>query len=93
MYGTVKYTDDTSDSLSETGVEDKKKNGRIKHVPYSLDLAPYDFGFFPQLKSDLHGKRFSDLDELRTETDHMVWYLRKMGSSTQEMPITPRRVF
>ena len=25
--------------------------------------------FFLQLKSDLHGKRFSDLDELRTESD------------------------
>ena len=29
-----------------------------------LALAPYDFAFYP-----LHGKRFSDLDELRTESD------------------------
>ena len=29
--------------------------------------------YFPQLKSDLHhGKRFSDLDELRTESDRSL---------------------
>ena len=42
------------------------------------DLAPFYFAYFPQLKSDLQGKRsrFSDLDELRTESDlkiDMVW--------------------
>ena len=46
-------------------MEDKKRYGRIPHDPYSLNLTPFDFGFFPQLKSDLHRKRFSDLDELR----------------------------
>ena len=57
-------------------MEDKKKYDRIQHTPYSLDLAPFDFAFLPLLKSDLHGKRFSDLDELRTESDlkkDMVW--------------------
>ena len=57
-------------------MEDKKKYGRIQHAPYSLDLVPFDFAFFPHLKSELHGKRFSDLDELRTESDlklDMVW--------------------
>ena len=43
MYITVKYTDDTRDSR----MEDKKMNGRIQHAPYSLDLAPFDFAFFP----------------------------------------------
>ena len=56
-------------------MEDKKRYGRIQHAPYSLDLAPFDFAFFPQLKSDLHGKRFSDLDELRTESDlKRTWF-------------------
>ena len=55
MYSTVKYTDDTRESRKD------KLKIRIQHVPYSLVLAPFDFGFFPQLKSDLHGKRFSDL--------------------------------
>ena len=57
-------------------MEDKKRYGRIQHSPFSLDLGPFDFASFPQLKSDLHGKCFSDLDELRTESDlkkDMVW--------------------
>ena len=53
--------------------------------------------FFPHLKSDLRGKQFSDLYEQRTESDlkrEMVWlYLRKMGSTTQEMRKTPGIVF
>ena len=76
MYSTVKYTDYSRFAGGETGVEDKKRYGRIQHDPYSLDLAPFDFAIFPQLKSDLQGKRFSDLDELRTESDlkiDMVW--------------------
>ena len=44
-------------------MEDKKRYGRIKHAPYSLDLAQFDFALFPLLKSDQHGKRFSDLDD------------------------------
>ena len=57
-------------------MEDKKRYSRIQHAPYSLDLAPFYFAFFPQLKSDLHGKWCSDLDELHTESDlkkDMVW--------------------
>ena len=50
----------------EIGVEDKKTQKDTTY-PYSLDLVPLDIVFFPQLKSDLHGKQFSDLDELRTE--------------------------
>ena len=64
-YSTVKYTDDSRDSRKEK-LEWKI---RIQHDPYSLNLAPFNFAFFPQLKSDLHGKWFSDLYELRTESD------------------------
>ena len=46
-------------------MENKKIYVMIQHAPFSLDLAPFDFTPFPQ-KSDLHGKRYSDLDELRT---------------------------
>ena len=55
-------------------MEDKiaKRYDRIQHAPYSLDLAPFDFAFFPQLKSDLHGERLSNLEELRTETVRIV---------------------
>ena len=71
-YSAVKYTDESIDSRKEK-LEWKI---RIQHTPYSLDLAPFDLTFFPQLKSDLHGKRFSDLYELRTEPGlkrDMVW--------------------
>ena len=50
-------------------MEDKMRYARIQHAPYSMDLVPFDFAFFPQLKSDLHGKRFGNLDELRTKSD------------------------
>ena len=65
VYSTVKYTDDSRDS----GKEKLKWKIRIQHDQYSLDLAPFDFAFFPELKSDLHGKQFSDMYELRTESD------------------------
>ena len=72
MYSTVEYTDDSRDSRKEK-LEWKI---RIQHAPYSLDLSPFDFAFFPKLKSDLHGKWISDLYEQRTESDlkkDMVW--------------------
>ena len=37
---------------------------RAVHPPYSPDLAPLDFSYFPQLKSHLRGKRFQDRHEL-----------------------------
>ena len=77
MYRTVKYTDDTT-ALWNGKLEWKIRRDTVGYkMPYSLDLEPFDFAFLPQLKSDLHGKRFSDLDELRTESDlkiDMVWW-------------------
>ena len=78
MYSTVKYTDDTRDSRKKKLEWKIRRNTVGYNVPRmnSLDLVPFDFAFLPQLKSDLHGKRFSDLDELRTESDlkkDMVW--------------------
>lgn len=37
---------------------------RAAHPPYSPDLAPLDFSYFPQLKSHLRGNRFQDREEL-----------------------------
>ena len=53
-------------------MEDKKIYSRIQHASYSLDLVPFDFASFPHLKKDPHGKRFSDLDELCTESDGLL---------------------
>ena len=37
----------------------------IAHPPYSPDLAPLDFAYFPALKESLRGNRFADADELK----------------------------
>ena len=55
MYSTVKYADESRDSRKEK----QEWKIRIQHALYSLDFAPFDLTFFPQLKSDLHGKRLS----------------------------------
>jgi transposase len=36
------------------------------HPPYSPDLAPADFWLFPELKSVLKAKRFSDLEDIKS---------------------------
>ncbi len=38
---------------------------RVEHPPYSPDLAPLDFAYFPKLKSHLRGNHFQDRDETR----------------------------
>ena len=75
MYSTVKYTDDTRDSRKEKlewKIRSRRDTIGYNMPPYSLDLAPFDFAFFPQLKSDLHGERLSNLEELRTESVRLV---------------------
>jgi transposase len=37
----------------------------LSHSPYSPDLAPSDFHFFPQLKRDLKGTHFTSDDEVK----------------------------
>ena len=37
----------------------------LSHMPYSPDLAPSDFHFFPHLKRDLKGTHFTSDDELK----------------------------
>jgi len=37
----------------------------LSHAPYSPDLAPSDFHFFPHLKRDLKGTRFTSDDEVK----------------------------
>ncbi|XP_060555546.1 histone-lysine N-methyltransferase SETMAR-like [Ruditapes philippinarum] len=38
---------------------------RLRHPPYSPDLAPLDFCVFPRLKADLRGRRFDTEDEIK----------------------------
>jgi len=37
-------------------------------LPYSLDLAPYDFFLFPRMKRDLKGKHFQNVEQVREKT-------------------------
>ena len=37
----------------------------VPHPPYSPDLAPCDFHFFPKLKRDLKGIHFTTDDKLK----------------------------
>ena len=52
----------------------------LSHPPYSPDLAPFDFAFFPTIKNKLKGRRFHSLMDLRQATAAVVseydteWY-------------------
>ena len=37
----------------------------VPHPPYTKDLTPCDFWMFPKLKSELKGRRFEDIEELK----------------------------
>jgi histone-lysine N-methyltransferase SETMAR len=39
----------------------------VLHPPYSLDLAPCDFAFFPELKMNLKGQHFETVSDIQRE--------------------------
>jgi hypothetical protein len=43
----------------------------FSHLPYSPDLVPSDFHFFPHLKRDLKGTHFTSDDEVKQVV--MLW--------------------
>ena len=53
-------------------MEIKKRYGRIQDAPYSLDLAPFDFAFFPQLHRICMESCFGDCTESDLIKD-MAW--------------------
>ena len=40
----------------------------LEHPTYSPDLAPSDFFLFPKIKDILKGRRFDDIDDIRSNT-------------------------
>ena len=40
----------------------------LPHPAYSPDLAPNDFSLFPTIKKGLKGRRFADIDDVKTAT-------------------------
>jgi len=47
----------------------------LSHLPYSPDLAPSDFHFFPHLKRDLKGTHFTSDDEVKQAV--MSWFKQR----------------
>lgn len=45
---------------------------QLPHPPYSPDLAPADFWFFPKLKQVMRGIRYPDQNVLEFETDRLI---------------------
>ncbi len=48
----------------------------VPHPPYSPDLAPSDFFFYPRLKKNLRGRRFRTLDDLEHAVDMEIGKIR-----------------
>ena len=46
----------------------KYKTVIMPQPPYSQDLTPADFFFFPKLKTPLKGKRFSTIEEIKEKS-------------------------
>ncbi len=44
----------------------------LPHPPYSPDLAPSDFWFFPRLKKGLRRRRFGNLNDLEQAVDDQI---------------------
>jgi hypothetical protein len=51
---------------SSVAVFSRKSISAMDHPPYSPDLAPADVWLFPELKSVLKGKRFSDVEDIKS---------------------------
>jgi hypothetical protein len=54
----------------------------VPHLPYSPDLAPFDFFLFPRLKSTLKGKRFQDVAEIQLNTTWQLQAIPKQAYQT-----------
>jgi histone-lysine N-methyltransferase SETMAR len=59
----------------------------LPHSPYSPDMSPPDFDFFPELKKQLHGKCFRSI-EVSHEVTRVIRCINKEGIPTgiQDLP-------
>ena len=48
----------------------------LPHPPYSPDMCPPDFNLFPELKMNMHGVRFSTLEDLSASVTRRVRQLK-----------------
>ena len=49
----------------------------LPHIPYSPDLAPFDFYLFPNLKTNLHGRNFGGNEDVIDAVDEYFGDLGK----------------
>jgi hypothetical protein len=49
----------------------RKGISSMDHLPYSPDLAPADFWLFPKLKSEMKGKCFLDVEDIKSSVKKM----------------------
>ena len=49
----------------------------LPHLPYSPDLAPCDFFFFPKMKLQLKGRRFDRVEEIQWESQNVLGTLQE----------------
>jgi hypothetical protein len=50
----------------------------VPHPPYSPNLAPCDFFFFPKLKLRMKGRRFDTIEEIQEESQRVLDKIPKM---------------
>ena len=59
----------------------------LRHPPYSPNMSPTDFDFFPKLKKSLRGKRFRSI-EVSNEVARLIIRIKNEGVLTgiQDLP-------
>jgi len=60
----------------------------LPHPPYSPDMSPPDFDFFPKLKKPLRGKHFRSIEEVSNEVTRVICRINNKGILTgiQDLP-------
>ena len=54
----------------------------LQHPAYSPDLSPCDFYFFPQVKNELRGRRFTTVEEVNDAFHNECTALARRGCSS-----------
>jgi len=63
----------------------------LPHPPYSPDMSPPDFDLFPKLKINMHGVRFSTMEDLSASVTRRVRQLNCSRDLTGIMDLPKRR--
>ncbi len=75
----------TKNYLLQTGTQ------VLPHPPYSPDMAPNDFYFYPWLKHFLKGWRFGDAQEVEDAVDEAISHIPSLDFQETMLRIWPKR--